>query len=222
MRRTESKKRIVRTFLQSKKLGEIEELLDNCYKCPAFSEQVRGSGFGNPMASTLIIGQSLHGPCSEVPGKQIPFIGPMEVDSGDVLFAAIEKAGLVPESFWITNLVKCHPPGNRQSTGEEIITCWPYLLDEFDIIRPVCVITLGRQATDRIIAMSNAKKVVNQKYLKGRASEKKILRIFPLKHPSWAMRMGAKQTRIWITESALVFQKAAQKGKRCRELDMKN
>lgn len=186
----------------------------HCMKCFGKKKPIRSLGFGDILSPIVLVGQSLHGECHEI-HKQIPFIGPMRIDSGDVLFAAIEKANLLPEWLYITNMNKCHPPGNRPNTKEEQKNCWhTALVHELRSIRPKYVIALGTQAHNGI--RTNAlysRRVINRTYHKTAVTGKQEnieFRLYKIKHPSWAMRCGPDVEKEWIKEASELLKRLAK------------
>lgn len=204
--RTKSKIRIIKREKRLLKYAGICQNIWHCMQCFNKKNPIRSLGFGDILSPIVLVAQSLHGKCHET-HKQIPFIGPMRIDSGDVLFAAIEKANLIPEWLYITNMNKCHPPGNRPNTKEEQENCWlTALVHELRLIRPKYVIALGNQAHNGI--RNNAlysRRVINRTYRKTAITGKQEnigFRLYKLKHPSWAMRCGPDEERKWIKTAA--------------------
>ena len=62
-------------------------------------------------------------------------------------------AGLSRGEIYLTNIVKCHPPGNRDPREEEKDICMPYLRYETHLLRPKIIVCLGRVAAQRIISL---------------------------------------------------------------------
>ena len=90
---------------------------------------------------------------AEAPGEQedlhkIPFVG----RSGEILDSLLRDCGLKREDIYITNIVKCHPPGNRDPKEEEKEACFPYLKYETFLLKPRIIVCLGRVAAQRIIS----------------------------------------------------------------------
>ncbi|HIX71911.1 MAG TPA: uracil-DNA glycosylase, partial [Candidatus Anaerobutyricum stercoripullorum] len=77
----------------------------------------------------------------------IPFTG----QSGQVFDRLLGEIGMTREDVYITNIVKCHPPGNRDPKPEEQEACIPYLKYETLLLRPKMIVCLGRVAAQRII-----------------------------------------------------------------------
>ena len=117
----------------------VEEIA-KCTKCPLHLHRrnpVPGEG---PLdARVMVVG--------EAPGKKEdeqgrPFVGP----AGQLLNQLLGLAGLERSQVYITNVVKCRPPGNRDPRDEEIEACLPYLLRQIRLIQPGLIIAVGRHA----------------------------------------------------------------------------
>ena len=81
------------------------------------------------------------GPGAEEDQQGLPFVG----RSGKLLDRLmLEEMGLTRRDFYIANIVKCRPPGNRDPQPEEIAACRPYLEQQLDLIEPTVVVTLGQ------------------------------------------------------------------------------
>lgn len=97
----------------------------------------------------------LHSPVlfiAEAPGANedrdgIPFTG----RSGELFDRLLEEIGMSREEIYLTNIVKCHPPENRDPKPEEQELCIPYLKYETLLLRPKMIVCLGRIAAQRII-----------------------------------------------------------------------
>ena len=130
---------------REEQLRRLEERIRNCKKCPL--GELRSNavpGAGNYSSKIMFVG--------EAPGywedqKGLPFVG----RAGRILDELLESIGLDREDVYITNIVKCRPPNNRDPTEEEIRTCSPYLDLQIDIIRPRVIIPLGRHSMAYIL-----------------------------------------------------------------------
>jgi uracil-DNA glycosylase family 4 len=133
-------------------LDSIYKDIKNCKAC--FLHQGRTTvvpGHGNILAPLLIIGE---GPGLEEDRQGIPFCG----RSGNLLGAALMNAGCYPPAeragrsdVFITNIVKCRPPENRNPTQLEIDTCGPFLERQISSIDPRLILTLGKVASEAIL-----------------------------------------------------------------------
>jgi|GEM_PF-1888770 len=122
----------------------LRHSIKSCQKCEGLNSKELGTenapGYGNTNSRIIFIGQSLCGkPCIEA---QIPFTG----GSGKLLDLAFEQANIEKKDIYITNVVKCHPDGNRKSEPHEIANCSPYLEKELSWLSPKIIICLGKDA----------------------------------------------------------------------------
>ncbi len=118
-------------------MEKIAARIRDCVLCPLYEGRtfaVPGEGHGG--AFIFLIG--------EAPGRQEdetgrPFVGM----AGRVLDEALQGAGLRRSEVFITNVVKCRPPGNRNPKAAEIRACRPYLVQQIETLRPSVIVTLG-------------------------------------------------------------------------------
>lgn len=117
----------------------ISEIM-NCRKCPLYKNRKNPVPGEGPINTDIMIIGEAPGAKEDEEGR--PFVGP----AGKLLTSLLEKIGIKRSSVYITNIVKCRPPGNRDPTDEEIAACLPYLLKQIEIIKPKVIIALGRHA----------------------------------------------------------------------------
>jgi DNA polymerase len=103
----------------------------------------------------------------EAPGRDEdasgrPFVG----RAGQILEAALATAGVRRESVFITNLVKCRPPGNRRPKRDEWEACRPYLLGQIAWVAPQVIVTLGATALRGLLGPGHELKEVRGKPLR--------------------------------------------------------
>jgi uracil-DNA glycosylase family 4 len=137
-----------------RQLNLIADRISVCRACQGMNEPgvtASAPGFGSADAPVAIVGQSLCRKCME---SGIPFTG----GSGGYIDDALELAGRKKRDLFITNVVHCHPPGDRPSHQYEIEGCRHFLYEELDVVRPRLVIGLG----------ADAEKVLTDRYPDGR------------------------------------------------------
>ena len=126
--------------------NDIEQHVNTCMHCPlSQSRHYPVMGRGDHQAKLMLI--------AEAPGGQediqgLPFVGP----SGEILDRLFKDCGLSREKIYLTNILKCHPPGNRDPREEEIKACLPYLKYETYLLKPRIIVCLGRVAALSIIS----------------------------------------------------------------------
>lgn len=124
---------------------ELKNFVDHCGRCPLAQTRNRAvMGRGSLRSPVLFIAE---GPGRNEDRDGIPFTG----QSGQVFDRLLGEIGMTREDVYITNIVKCHPPGNRDPKPEEQEACIPYLKYETLLLRPKMIVCLGRVAAQRII-----------------------------------------------------------------------
>lgn len=124
---------------------ELKNFVDNCTRCPLCTTRNKAvMGKGSLSSKVLFI--------AEAPGRNedragIPFVG----KSGALFDEMLGEIGIAREEIYITNIVKCNPPGNRDPKPEEKELCMPYLKYETALLKPKIIVCLGRVAAQRII-----------------------------------------------------------------------
>ena len=125
---------------------ELHTSIQQCHSCALAETRTQSvPGKGNHSASIMLV--------AEAPGKQedlqgIPFVG----SAGTVLNVLLTSAGLTRDDVYITNIVKCRPPGNRDPLPQEQESCMPFLRNETALLHPPIIVCLGRIAAQKLIA----------------------------------------------------------------------
>ncbi len=101
-------------------------------------------GEGHPETEVVFIGE---GPGVNEDRAGRPFVG----RAGDLLVRFLGSIGWRREEVFITNVVKCRPPDNRDPEPDEIAACYPYLQRQLAVIDPALIVTLGRHSMGRFI-----------------------------------------------------------------------
>jgi DNA polymerase len=125
--------------------------IDQCTRCPALAANRHRivHGYGDLQARVMIVGEApgyLGADCTGVPftgdrsGRRVQRLL-IALGLSEEIDPAIEQPRL--RGGYLTNVVRCNPPGNRNPTLGEVANCAPYLRVEFETIRPDIVVTLG-------------------------------------------------------------------------------
>lgn len=121
-------------------LEAVAEEVLSCKRCPLHATRTRAvPGEGDPCARVMFVGEA-PGYNEDLQGR--PFVGA----AGNLLNEMLKLAGLNREEVFITNVVKCRPPNNRDPAEEEVEACKPYLLRQLKVIQPEIVVCLGRHS----------------------------------------------------------------------------
>ncbi|MCD6528060.1 uracil-DNA glycosylase [bacterium] len=160
----------------------LSQKIKQCQKCPLAKTRTKAvPGEGSPKAKIMFIG--------EAPGKDEdkqgrPFVG----QAGKLLDELLKLAELKRQDIFITNIVKCRPPENRDPLLEEIQICLPYLKEQIKLIKPQLIVTLGRHAMYQFLPKEfkisqvhgQPKKMINTK-----TGESQVY--YPVYHPAAAL-----------------------------------
>ncbi len=191
-----------------------------CRRCGlAASRQQVVVGRGNPNARLLLLGEA---PGAEEEACGQPFVG----RSGRLLEAMLAAAGLDSErDLYITNVIKCRPPGNRKPSRSEIEACRPWLERQIALVRPQLVLLVGATALEALLGIRGGITKLRGQWFHleasqgpdqrkpsprsplllppGRAAE---IALMPLLHPSYLLRnpSEAEGSPRWLTRADLV------------------
>ena len=121
-------------------LDEIAAEVAACTLCPLHKQRTRAvPGEGHPDTEVVFVGE---GPGYNEDREGRPFVG----QAGGLLNELLKQIGWRREEVFITNVVKCRPPGNRDPEPSEIAACAPYLKRQLEVLDPAVVVTLGRHS----------------------------------------------------------------------------
>ena len=119
-------------------LEQVAAEVSACTQCILHKSRVKAvPGEGPERAEIMFIGE---GPGFHENQQGRPFVGA----AGQFLEELLASIGLKREQVFITNVVKCRPPGNRDPLPEEIEACKQYLDRQIALIQPKLIVTLGR------------------------------------------------------------------------------
>jgi DNA polymerase len=160
----------------------IEDEVRNCKKCGLWKTRRNAvPGEGSLDTSLMFIGEA-PGYWEDVKGR--PFVGA----AGKLLDSLLEGIGLSRENVYITNVVKCRPPKNRDPLPIEVETCTPYLNRQIQILQPKIIVTLGRHATSYILFKAGVQEDAGITRLRGQVYTAKLfgisLSVLPMFHPA--------------------------------------
>lgn len=154
-------------------LEEVREQMRDCCLCRLCEgRNTIVFGDGNPHARVMFIGEG-PGKNEDLGGR--PFIGA----AGKKLDGYLAAAGLSRDDIFITNVVKCRPPSNRNPRPEEIEACAPYLRNQVRAIWPDAIVCLGNFASQFIL---RTEKGVTS--LRGRLYQTGHFVVLPTFHPA--------------------------------------
>ena len=154
-------------------IGEVNA----CRKCELHKNRTNPVfGKGQITADIMIIGEA---PGRDEDIKGIPFVG----RAGKKLDEMFSEAGIKKDDVFITNVVKCRPPGNRNPEPIEMERCRPYLLKQIEVIQPKIIILLGNIALS--LATGTPSGITK---MRGKSLEYLSYKAIPTFHPAYVLR----------------------------------
>lgn len=162
-------------------LSALHEAVGSCLLCDLgrLREQegwLAVPGAGACPAAVMVVGE---GPGAEEATQGLPFVGA----AGKRLDEALAEAGIDRAKCFVTNVVKCRPPGNRVPSDEEAATCGAWLAAQVEMVRPSVVLTLGASALQAL-----AGKRIPVGKVRGKLLRTPDFSIYPTFHPAYALR----------------------------------
>jgi uracil-DNA glycosylase family 4 len=163
-------------------LKAVWQQAQTCTRCPqlAVTRKTVVFGAGNADADLLFLGEA---PGANEDKQGLPFVG----QAGRLLEQLLEEIGLVRADVFITNVLCCRPPGNRDPLPSEIDACQGYTYRQLELIQPRVVCTLGNFAT-KLLRADPGTGITR---LHGREEVRTIgprtVRLYPLYHPAAAL-----------------------------------
>ena len=166
-------------------LEEIAAEVRVCTKCRLHQTRTKAvPGEGDPDTEVIFVGE---GPGFNEDRQGRPFIG----RAGDLLVKLLASIGWRREDVFITNVVKCRPPDNRDPQPDEIAACAPYLRRQLEVLDPAVVVTLGRFSMATFmpgVRISQAHGTTRQADPATGAADATV---FAMYHPAYALRNPA-------------------------------
>ena len=135
----------------------------------------------------------------EAPGEQedrqgLPFVG----RSGQLLDAMLAAVGMSRErDVFITNVIKCRPPGNRNPKPEEIAACSPYLMRQIALLKPERILVLGRFAAQTLLGTDATIGSLRGRLHQLKTDEGVQIPVIVSYHPAYLLRSPSEKARAW-------------------------
>jgi DNA polymerase len=165
-------------------LEEVAAQVRGCVRC----ELCRGRtlavpGHGNIAAEIMFVGEA---PGFNEDRQGLPFVGA----AGQFLNELLASIDLDRDSVFITNIVKCRPPGNRDPLPDEIAACQPYLDRQINAIDPLMIVTLGRYSMAKWFPNERISRIHGQPRQFGKRF------VVPMYHPAAALHQASLRATI--------------------------
>lgn len=183
---TEQERTMPKTASAEADLAKLEKTVSGCIACPLHASRTQTVfGVGQPGAKVLFIGEA-PGRDEDLRGE--PFVG----RAGRLLDKILAAVDLQRKDVYITNVLKCRPPHNRDPQETEVRECERYLKRQIELIQPTLICALGRIAAQWLLQTNAPLSALRtgEYYYEG-------IRILPTYHPAALLRNPAFKKPTW-------------------------
>ena len=156
-----------------------------CTNCRLHETRTKAvPGEGAPDTEVVFVGE---GPGFNEDRQGRPFVG----RAGDLLVKLLASIGWRREDVFITNVVKCRPPNNRDPQPDEIAACAPYLRRQLEVLDPAVIVTLGRYSMGTFMPGARISQAHGTVRPVDPATGAASATVFAMYHPAAALRTPA-------------------------------
>ncbi len=165
----------------------LEAAVAGCSACALARNRTKTVfGVGDRAAPWLFVGE---GPGAEEDARGEPFVG----KAGQLLDAMLAAIGLKRgRGVFITNVVKCRPPRNRNPEPGEAASCMPFLQRQIELLRPRLIVALGKVAAVTLLGEEAAVAA-----LRGRVHDYRGIPLLVIYHPAYLLRNLPDKAKAW-------------------------
>ncbi len=167
-------------------LEEFHQRIKDCQKCALGKTRNKFVfGTGNSQAKLMLIGEA---PGRDEDNQGKPFVG----RAGQLLDKILNSVNFIREEVFITNILKCRPPNNRDPQPDEVEQCMPYLNKQIETIKPQIICCLGRVAAQFLLDTKESLAKLREKdyYYDG-------IKVFVTYHPAALLRNQQFKRPTW-------------------------
>jgi DNA polymerase len=156
-----------------------------CTRCRLHEGRTRAvPGEGHPSTEVVFVGE---GPGLNEDRQGRPFVG----RAGDLLVQLLASIGWRREDVFITNIVKCRPPDNRDPEPDEVAACAPFLRRQLEVLDPALIVTLGRHSMARFMPGTTITRAHGTVRPADPATGSREALVLAMYHPAAALRTPA-------------------------------
>jgi uracil-DNA glycosylase len=166
-------------------LEAIAAEVRDCTRCRLHATRTHAvPGEGDASTEVVFVGE---GPGQNEDREGRPFVG----RAGALLVKLLGHIGWSRDDVFITNIVKCRPPGNRDPEPDEVEACAPYLQRQLEVLDPAVIVTLGRHSMGRFMPGARISQAHGTTRPADPATGAADATVFAMYHPAAALRTPA-------------------------------
>jgi uracil-DNA glycosylase family 4 len=167
---------------------ELVATIKACTLCELHQQRTQAvPGVGNQQADWMVIGEA---PGADEDKQGEPFVG----RAGKLLDQMLLAIGLKRETVYITNIVKCRPPGNRDPRPEEAAACEQYLKRQIELVRPKIILAVGRISAHNLLKTDQKVGAMRGKRFEYADTGIPVVVTY---HPAYLLRSPAEKRKAW-------------------------
>lgn len=169
-------------------LPALENAVRGCTACNLCESRTQAvPGVGNPRADLLVIGEA---PGQEEDRRGEPFVG----RAGQLLDRMLAAIGLDRQTVYITNVLKCRPPKNRDPKPDEVQACSPFLQRQIELIEPKAILAVGRIAAQQLLETGETIGRLRGRWHRFGPRNTPLLVSY---HPAYLLRSPGEKRKAW-------------------------
>ena len=177
------------------RLAALEQIADEVRACTGCrlheGRTLAVPGEGDPDTEVVFVGE---GPGMNEDREGRPFVG----RAGGLLVRLLGSIGWQRQDVFITNVVKCRPPDNRDPQPDEIAACAPYLRRQLEVLDPAVVVTLGRYSMGTFMPGARIGQVHGTTQPVDPETGARDALVFAMYHPAAALRAAAIERESFV------------------------
>ena len=181
-------KSVIKTAIDTRQWDwpALQSVISSCSACDLHKRRIKAVfGMGDPHAQWMIIGEA---PGEDEDKQGEPFVG----QAGQLLNNMLSAIGLKREQIFITNILKCHPPDNRNPRVEEIAQCEGYLKRQIELVSPKVILAVGRVAAHNLLKVDTP-----LSRLRGKTHHYGQIPVVVTYHPAYLLRSPKEKAKSW-------------------------
>ena len=166
----------------------LDQAVSACTQCVLHKMRTQTVfGVGSQAADWMFIGEA---PGAEEDRRGEPFVG----QAGKLLDEMLRALGLQRSSVFITNILKCRPPGNRDPAADEAESCRRYLERQIELISPKIVVAVGRIAAQSLLQTDAPLGRLRQQKHYLSDGQRPVVVTY---HPAYLLRSPTQKRKAW-------------------------
>ena len=182
-----------------------------CQRCRLHATRTNAvPGEGEPETEVVFVGE---GPGFNEDRLGRPFVG----RAGDLLVKLLATLGWRRSEVFITNVVKCRPPENRDPEPDEVAACLPYLRRQLEVLDPALVVTLGRHSLGRFMPGARISQAHGTYAPADPGTGARDALTYALYHPAAALRSSEVERQSYVDAAGIPAALTEARARRARE-----